>query len=208
MLESIVGFLQGLPLEGIILAAFLLTLIENLFPPSPSDVLLVFIGSLINSDLLAYMLVLLSATAGSTLGFFIMFMVGAKMGHVFTDRPSFLFMKRSTIIKAEEWFRKYGTALIIANRFLSGTRAVISFVAGASDIRVFSAVILSGISALIWNAILLYAGSLLGEHWRDIAAYLEAYSRAITPILLIVILSVSGFWWMRVKRKRMNKHHP
>lgn len=208
MLESIVAFLQGLPLEGIILAAFLLTLIENLFPPSPSDVLLVFIGSIINSNLLAYMVVLTSATAGSTLGFFIMFLVGNKMGHVFTDRPSFLFMKRNTILKAEEWFRRYGTALIIANRFLSGTRAVISFVAGASDVKVGSAVILSAISALVWNAILLYAGNLLGEHWRDIAAYLEAYGRAITPIVLIITLTISGFWWMRVKRKRGKNHQP
>jgi membrane protein DedA with SNARE-associated domain len=200
MLESIVGYLQGLPLEGIILAAFLLTLIENLFPPSPSDVLLVFIGSIVNSDLISYVSVLLSATAGSTLGFLIMFMIGSKMGHVFTDRPSFLFM--TTILKAEEWFRKYGTALIIANRFLSGTRAVISFVAGASDVRVTSAVILSGISALVWNAILLYAGNLLGEHWRDIAAYLEAYGRAITPILLIVVLGIAGYWWMKVKKTK------
>jgi membrane protein DedA with SNARE-associated domain len=131
-----------------------------------------------------------------------MFMIGSKMGHVFTDRPSFLFMKRTTILKAEEWFRKYGTALIIANRFLSGTRAVISFVAGASDVRVTSAVILSGISALVWNAILLYAGNLLGEHWRDIAAYLEAYGRAITPILLIVVLGIAGYWWMKVKKTK------
>jgi membrane protein DedA with SNARE-associated domain len=202
MLESIVGYLQGLPLEGIILAAFLLTLIENLFPPSPSDVLLVFIGSIVNSDLVSHIFVLLSATAGSTLGFLIMFMIGSKMGHVFTDRPSFLFMKRTTILKAEEWFRKYGTALIIANRFLSGTRAVISFVAGASDVRVTSAVILSGISALVWNAILLYAGNLLGEHWRDIAAYLEAYGRAITPILLIIVLGIAGYWWMKVKKTK------
>jgi len=202
MLESIVGYLQGLPIEGIILAAFLLTLIENLFPPSPSDVLLVFIGSIVNSDLISYIFVLLSATAGSTLGFLIMFMIGSKMGHVFTDRPSFLFMKRTTILKAEEWFRKYGTALIIANRFLSGTRAVISFVAGASDVKVISAVILSGISALVWNAILLYSGNLLGEHWRDIAAYLEAYGRAITPILLIIVLGIAGYWWMKVKKKK------
>lgn len=207
MLDSIVGYLQGLPLEGIILAAFLLTLIENIFPPSPSDVLLVFIGSIINSDFIAYMIVLFSATAGSTAGFFIMFMIGSKMGHVFTDRPSFLFMKRTTILKAEEWFRKYGTALIIANRFLSGTRAVISFVAGASEVKVFSAIVLSALSALIWNAILLYAGNLLGEHWRDIAAYLEAYGRAITPILLTVILGITGFWWMRVKKKK-HSHHP
>jgi membrane protein DedA with SNARE-associated domain len=207
MLDSIVGYLQALPLEGIILAAFLLTLIENIFPPSPSDILLVFIGSLINSDLLAYLIVLLSATAGSTLGFFIMFMIGSKMGHVFTDRPSFLFMKRTTILKAEQWFRSYGTALIIANRFLSGTRAVISFVAGASDVKVISAIVLSAISALIWNGILLWAGNILGEHWRDIAAYLEAYGRAITPILLIVMLGITSVWWMKHKKKKQI-HHP
>jgi membrane protein DedA with SNARE-associated domain len=55
---------------------------------------------------------------------------------------------------------------------------------------------------LVWNAILLYAGNLLGEHWRDIAAYLEAYGRAITPILLIVVLGIAGYWWMKVKKTK------
>jgi membrane protein DedA with SNARE-associated domain len=136
-----------------------------------------------------------------------MFMIGSRLGHVFTDRPSFLFMKRTTILKAEEWFRKFGTALIIANRFLSGTRAVISFVAGASDVKAPSAITLSAISALVWNAMLLYAGNLLGEHWRDIAAYLEAYGRAIAPILLIIILGVSGIWWLKAQRSKKRKRH-
>ena len=200
MLESSVSFLQGLPLEGIILAAFLLTFIENLFPPSPSDVLLVFIGTLIDGDLLRYILVLTAATAGSTMGFYVMFLIGSKMGHVFTDRPSFFFMQRSTILKAEEWFRKYGLSLIIANRFLSGTRAVISFVAGASHVKASIAIVLSMISAFIWNGILLYAGNMLGEHWRDIGTYLEAYGRSITPILLLLIVIAIGYWWMK-KRK-------
>ena len=195
MIETVVGYLQGLPLEGIVLAAFLLTLIENVFPPSPSDVLLVFLGSLIDGDVLSFAAVLIFASLGSTLGFLIMFQVGAKLGHVFTDRPSFMFMKRSTILRAEQWFRTYGNALIIANRFLSGTRAVISFVAGASHVNMITAMVLSAVSALIWNAILLYAGNMLGEHWREIAAYLEAYGRSMTPILLLIIALGMGLWW-------------
>ncbi|MGA1249466.1 MAG: DedA family protein [Candidatus Kapaibacteriota bacterium] len=206
MLESLVSFLQSLPLEGIIFAAFLLTCIENIFPPSPSDVLLVFIGTLIDGDILRFLIVLSSATAGSTVGFYIMFIIGSKMGHVFTDRPRFLFMQRSTILKAEEWFRKYGLSLIVANRFLSGTRAVISFVAGASNVNVSSAIVLSLISALFWNSILLYAGNLLGEHWRDIGTYLEVYGRAITPILLLLILIATGYWWIQKKKKERKVH--
>ena len=205
MLESLVSFLQGLPIEGILLAAFLLTFIENIFPPSPSDVLLVFLGTLINGDIVRFSFVLSSATAGSILGFYVMFLIGAKMRHVFTNRPTFLFMKRTTILKAEEWFRKYGLALIIANRFLSGTRAVISFVAGASNVNVPIAIALSAVSALFWNGVLLYAGYMLGEHWRDIITYLEAYGRAITPIALIVVLLAAGIWWMKSGKQDSTK---
>jgi membrane protein DedA with SNARE-associated domain len=148
------------------------------------------------------MIILGSATAGSTVGFYVMFLIGSKMGHVFTDRPSFLFMKRTTILKAEEWFRKYGLSLIVANRFLSGTRAVISFVAGASNVNSASAIGLSAISALVWNGVLLYAGNMLGEHWRNIGTYLEAYGRAITPILLFVVLVATGYWWMKKQQKQ------
>ncbi len=90
----------------------------------------------------------------------------------------------------------------MANRFLSGTRAVISFVAGASNVNMATAIGLSAISALIWNGILLYAGNMLGEHWRDIGTYLEAYGRAITPILLLVILIGMGYWWMNKQKKQ------
>jgi membrane protein DedA with SNARE-associated domain len=202
MIDSLVVFLQALPIEGILLAAFLLTCIENIFPPSPSDVLLVFIGTLIDGDILRFIIILGSATAGSTIGFYVMFLIGSKMGHVFTDRPSFLFMKRTTILKAEEWFRKYGLSLIVANRFLSGTRAVISFVAGASNVNSASAIGLSAISALVWNGVLLYAGNMLREHWRNIGTYLEAYGRAITPILLFVVLVATGYWWMKKQQKQ------
>jgi len=205
MIDSLVIYLQALPIEGILLAAFLLTCIENIIPPSPSDVLLVFIGTLIDGDILRYMIILGSATAGSTVGFYVMFLIGSKMGHVFTDRPSFLFMKRTTILKAEEWFRKYGLSLIIANRFLSGTRAVISFVAGASNVNMATAIGFSAISALIWNGILLYAGNVLGEHWRNIGTYLEVYGRAITPILLLFILIATGYWWMNKQKKRRHQ---
>ncbi len=47
MLDQLIVTLSSLPEWGIVLAAFAITYVENLLPPSPSDVLLVFIGTLV-----------------------------------------------------------------------------------------------------------------------------------------------------------------
>lgn len=197
MLESIVTFLQQLPPEGILFAAFVLTLVENIFPPSPSDVLLVFCGTMVGVDIVGFIPLLIFATMGSTIGFVIMYTIGARIGLKINERERIFFINVETIRKAEKWFRKYGTGLIIANRFLSGTRAVISFVAGASGINIIPATILSALSALLWNAILIVAGMKLGEHWREIGIYLEMYSTALIPALLGIVIILSAYWWYK-----------
>lgn len=197
MLESIVTFLQQLPPDGILFAAFVLTLVENIFPPSPSDVLLVFCGTMVGVDIVGFIPLLIFATMGSTIGFVIMYTIGARIGLKINERERIFFINVETIRKAEKWFRKYGTGLIIANRFLSGTRAVISFVAGASGINIIPATILSALSALLWNAILIVAGMKLGEHWREIGIYLEMYSTALIPALLGIVIILSAYWWYK-----------
>ncbi|MER3457615.1 MAG: DedA family protein, partial [Chloroflexota bacterium] len=50
-------------------------------------------------------------------------------GHVIEGRFS-RFLPMSAITRVEAMFRKYGYGVIIANRFLGGTRAIVSFFAG------------------------------------------------------------------------------
>jgi membrane protein DedA with SNARE-associated domain len=201
MIESIVAYLQSLPPEGILLFACLITFVENIFPPSPSDILLVFCGTLIGLGSIGFLPLALSATIGSVLGFAIMFFLGKKAGTGVSKLQKLSFIPVSAIQKAENWFRQYGYWLIIANRFLSGTRAVIAFVAGASSMNFSISLLLSGISALLWNAILLWAGMELGGNWRIVTVYLERYSSAISPVILIIILFFVGRWLYRKKQK-------
>ncbi len=54
--------------------------VENLFPPSPSDMMIIAAGSLVGIGKLDFVATLLVATAGSTIGFVMMYKVGDWFG--------------------------------------------------------------------------------------------------------------------------------
>lgn len=77
----------------------------------------------------------------------------------------------------------------MANRFLSGTRAVISFFVGLSELPVAVTLPLCALSALLWNTLLVYGGSVLGHNWKQIDRYLDIYGEVIVILLLLVATS-------------------
>ncbi|OGU18074.1 MAG: hypothetical protein A2X61_03055 [Ignavibacteria bacterium GWB2_35_12] len=192
MLEAIVSFLSTVPWYWVLIVALLITALENIFPPAPCDTVLVFTGTLVGLNVVGSIPLVLVATLGSTIGFAIMFRLGSTLGVKIVKSPKFTFISEESMKKPEQWLRKYGYFLIVANRFLSGTRAIISFVAGMYKMRLDWTIILSAVSALIWNSILIYSGYLLGENWRRAEYYMTLYGRIIIPtiggIILIIIL--------------------
>jgi membrane protein DedA with SNARE-associated domain len=83
---------------------------------------------------------------------------------------------------------------------MSGTRAVISFFAGMSELRFGKTTVLCFLSALVWNAILIYGGTLLGANWRNIGDYLSAYSRVITLLIGLIAAAWFVIWFYRKKK--------
>ncbi len=164
--------------------------LENLFPPIPSDVLVLFVGSLAGLGSIDLTVALLFTTAGSTLGFVAMYMIGDWFGLKILETGRLRFIPVENVHKMEGWFRRYGYVLIVANRFLSGTRAVVSFFAGMSELPMAITTLLSFVSALMWNFLLLFAGMKLGQNWQDVAFYIETYSKAFTGIILIAALLI------------------
>jgi membrane protein DedA with SNARE-associated domain len=179
---------------------FAIAYIENIFPPSPSDLLIVFGGSLVGIGKLSFLAALLSATAGSTLGFVTMYIIGDWFGLAIIEKKRIGFLPLDAIHKVEAWFRRYGYWIIVVNRFMSGTRAVISFFAGMSELRFGKTTVLCFLSALVWNAILIYGGTLLGANWRNIGDYLSAYSRVITLLIGLIAAAWFVIWFYRKKK--------
>ena len=170
---------------------FFFAFFENLFPPSPSDMIIVLGGALAAMERGSFVAALLSATFGSLTGFLAMYGIGRWVGNSIIEKRRMKFLPLDGIHKIEGWFAKYGFWLIVANRFLSGTRAIISLFAGMSNLDLVKTSILSFISSLLWNSILVYAGYSLGRHWEDIGYYLKTYSLIVTAVIIVVVIGVA-----------------
>ena len=188
MFEDILTRIATFPPVWIYITLFFFAFIENVFPPSPSDVLLVVGGTLIGTGAISFILALAFATLGSITGFMLMFYIGSTVDKKLIHSGRFKHIPVNSIDKVEKWFRKYGYFIIVANRFMPGTRAVISFFAGISNLEPKKTTLLCFISALIWNAIMLYLGFIFGNNVSKVDEYLTTYTNIVIAVTIIVVL--------------------
>jgi membrane protein DedA with SNARE-associated domain len=197
--EHFISLLQQVPPLGVLGLMFLIAYIENIFPPSPSDVLLVFCGTLIGVGTVGFFPSLLASTLGSTLGFMTAYAAGRYFEQHIVEGRFSRYLPMNAIAQVERWFQRFGYGVIVANRFLAGTRAVVSFFAGMSRMNFTLTTALCTVSAAVWNALLLYLGMTLGGNWRHAIEYLSLYSKVAT-IIVVVAIALCLLWYLRRRR--------
>jgi membrane protein DedA with SNARE-associated domain len=199
-INDIIKFL--LPLNNIYLYGFLFlsSIIENLFPPIPGDTITVFGAFLVGTGRLNYFGVFLSTTVGSVIGFMMLFLLGKYLGRKFFHERNYKHFSIEKIEKAEDWFKKYGGWIIIANRFLPTIRSVISLVAGISELNTTKVFFYSLISASAWNLLWIQTGYMLGHRWYrvkekflDMIMKYDIIAGVIIIILIIIFLIYRKF---------------
>lgn len=200
MFEDILSQISTFPPLLIYVIIFLFAFVENIFPPSPSDVAIVIGGSLVASCSLNFFVALGVATFGSIAGFMLMFYIGSTVDRRVIHSGRFKYIPIDAIDKVEKWFQKFGYAVIIANRFMPGTRAVISFFAGISNLEVKKTIILCFLSALAWNAIILYLGYVFGDNVAAVDKYLTTYSNIVIVITAAIVLYLIIRFFIKKKK--------
>lgn len=200
MLEQVLTLLGSVDAVWIYLILFFFSFIENIFPPSPSDVVVIVGASLISNTTLGFIPILLITSFGSSAGFILMYYMGKLFGDRILNKGKIKFLNQDDIKKTELWFQKYGYKLIIANRFLPGTRSVISFFSGVCELNIIKTFVAATISAFLWNILIIYLGITLGNNITEIDYYLATYSKIIILVTLILIL----FFIVRYFIKRKN----
>ena len=118
----------------------------------------------------------------------LMFYIGSTVDKKLIHSGKFRFIPVESLDKVESWFRKYGYFIVVVNRFMPGTRAIISFFAGISNLDPKKTIALCFLSALLWNAILLYLGFVFGDNVSIVDEYLTTYSNIVIAVTVIVIL--------------------
>jgi membrane protein DedA with SNARE-associated domain len=201
-LEQLINTLIALNPIWVYVAAAAIAYIENIFPPFPSDIILVAAGYLCAIGHVNLWIVLIVSTLGSATGFVTMYKIGSWFGLRVVEAKRFKFLQLDKIHKVEAWFQKYGYLIVVVNRFLAGTRAVIAFFTGISNLSFWKTIFLAFLSSLAWNVILLYAGKSLGSNWRAISPYLETYGKIVLIISVIFILSIVSYGYMKNRKQQ------
>lgn len=188
------------------IGVFLLIMLENIFPPIPSEVILTFGGYMTIQSDLTFLGVVIASTLGSVAGAVALYdigkIVGIKRIGRFVDKwGRFLRLTNEDIYKANDWFKKYGVWTVFFCRFIPLIRSLISLPAGMSKMNFWVFLILTTVGTLIWNIVLIYLGTKVGENWDTIVAHMDTYSN-IAYAVLAVIFVLFILWIYRRKSKR------
>ncbi len=193
MMDSItidlVEWIETLPVISIYVAFFLIAYLENVIPPIPGDIMIVFAGYLAADGFVDFTTVLLLTTVASVFGFMSMYYVGYRWGDGINQKGSrfwlFRYLDYRYMTKAQAWMGRWGQGVIVGNRFLAGTRSIISLISGISQTDIRKTILSSFTSSILWNFILLGSGWIIKENWEQIGSYLSYYSWVILAGLTI-----------------------
>ncbi len=180
------------------LGVFLLIAIENIFPPIPSEVVLLFGGFMTTYTELNVILMIVAATLGSLLGAIVLYYVGKILNKerlkklVSGKLGKILRIKTEDIDKADKWFDTKGNKTVFFCRFIPIVRSLISIPAGMSEMPMLKFLIYTIAGSTIWNTVLIVIGNKVGENWVNILNIFENYSH-ITLIVLILIFIIACF---------------
>ena len=182
-----------------LLALFLV--LENLFPPIPSEIVLPFAGALVADGGMTYPGAVLAATVGSVVGALILYAFGRYGGRPLIYRHKrFLRLSEQQLDRADHWFDRRGPWLVLFGRLIPGVRSIVSIPAGASEMPMVQFLALTTAGSAAWNALLIGAGWGLGDNWEDVSAIVDAAANVVYVLLALGLAAVTVLF-VRYRRR-------
>lgn len=148
----------------------------------PGDSLLFTCGLLITSHQLdfplwgAVALICVAAVLGDQAGY----LFGKKVGPSLFTRPDSRLFKQENVVKAHEFFEKYGPKSLVLARFVPIVRTFTPIIAGVSGMKYRSFITFNIIGGVLWGAGVTLLGSWLGK--------IDFVNNNIEAILILIVL--------------------
>ncbi|MEY3440700.1 MAG: hypothetical protein RLZZ62_1397 [Actinomycetota bacterium] len=217
MLGDLANWVQDVINQFGYLGVALLVVIENVFPPIPSEIVLPFAGfvaqqgaSAVNATAGAAQSdttvvgMMIAATVGSVVGALILYFVSAAIGperlRQFVERFGKWFgVKSADLVRAEEWFDRRSVVAVLVGRCVPLIRSIVSIPAGFRRMKLTSFVVLTAIGSAVWNIALIGAGAVLGDQWERVSEYVGVFQWLVIAAVLLLLVR---FVVSRLKNRR------
>ena len=189
MFDSITGLIS----QGGYFGILALMLLENLFPPIPSEVIMPLAGYLVASGQLSLIPAVIVGTLGSVLGTGFWYLIGmwigaerlkrwaARFGRLMTLAPS-------DIDRAQAWFDRYGAVAVLLGRLIPAVRTLISVPAGIARMPLGRFLGFTFAGSLVWTGVLTAAGMLLHANYGRVADVIDPMSKIVVAVVVLVYL--------------------
>jgi membrane protein DedA with SNARE-associated domain len=173
--------------------AFLM-LLETVFPPIPSEVIMTVAGVSAARGNMNFGGVVASGTAGAMLGNWLWFWLAMKVGETrlrrFVDRYGrWLTLDWNEVERGDALFRKHGSTIVMIARMLPTFRSLISIPAGLFGMSHRRFLVFSALGTAGWSAALAGAGYFLGSQFDDVERIIGPLSTAIIAAIIL------GYFW-------------
>lgn len=188
---------------------FLLIMLENVFPPIPSEVILTVGGFMTTTTTMTIPGVILASTAGSLTGAVILYGIGLlldverlekivdKYGHI-------LRVKKADIHRADAWFDRFGVWTVFFGRLIPLVRSLISIPAGMSNMKFWLFLTFTTLGTLLWNTVLVYVGEAVGDNREAILEQLDVYSNIVYALIVLMGLLAVWYYMKKIRTRPMD----
>ena len=189
----------------------LLVVIENIFPPIPSEIVLPFAGfvaqqgsaGVAQSDT-SVIGMMIAATIGSVVGALILYVISSAIGperlRAFVQRFGRWFgVKQTDLLRAEAWFDRRSFVAVLVGRCVPLIRSIVSIPAGFRRMKLTSFILLTAVGSAVWNIALIGAGAILGDQWERVGEYVGVFQWLVIGAILVLLVR---FVYLKLQNRR------
>ncbi len=180
--------------------------IESAAIPLPSELILPLAGWSVSRSLgepltggtWTYWGAVAAGVVGNTAGSLVAYAIGAYGGRPLLARYGrYVLISAHDLDVADRWFARHGEATVFFSRVLPVARTFISVPAGVARMHLGRFIAFSVLGAVPWVMLLVWAGMLLGDHWREVRSALVGLDYAVAAAIALL---VAIFVWRHVRR--------
>lgn len=175
-------------------------MLETLAIPLPGETLMTYAGLLVFQGKMNWVLSILMAGVGSSIGMTIAYGIGYKLGIPFFEKYGSRFhIGPDRLKKTSVWFGRYGNKVLIIAYFIPGIRHITGYFSGINRMPFHKFIIYAYSGAFLWTAIFISLGKVLGPKWEQFHGLLTRY------LILAGILALILFMIIYLYSKKRNQ---
>jgi len=181
----------------------LVMVLENLFPPIPSEIILPLAGYMTLQGHFTLVGVTAVGTLGSVVGALVLYGLGwwldeSRVRHVLSRYGRYAMLSEEDLDRALTWFSRYGQPTIFFARLVPIVRSLISVPAGLARMSILRFLAFTALGTGLWSFFLTWAGRTLGVNWSRVTNFVSRYQDVVMVLTAVAVLL---FFLQRIRTK-------